>query len=463
MLKNLAALSDQELLAEYCSTRSPDVFNQIIDRHRAMVYRTSLRVLNHQQDAEDASQGVFLILARQPYLVKHALAGWLHEVARRAAIDLLRNRTSRSRREEEVAGMKKPSPAPSPETELREELDVALNRLPGPLREAVVLRYMEGRDQHEAAQLAGCPQGTLAWRCTQGLEKLRSILSRRGNVVTPAVLMAFLAKEATAAVPAMTWSGGVLVAGQETGRAAVVAKNLASAFYWTKVATMGAMAAVVTAIVGVAAAVTIQFQAPSGPAVFRDHFDSSALRPAWSFRGGNWVLKQGVLSQASLAEEDPRKGLILDRTYPADAQITARVRVDAWVDGDYARAGVGLLSDPDNGAGYNLVFHYAAGSRHKVQFLNDLLYWGNGYDFAWEVGVWYWFKLKRENGTLYGKVWRDGSPEPADWPYVQPGWTDRTGGAPALNGGSGREGQGTASASFDDVEVIPVASPAPSP
>src|SRR5262245_1357584 len=105
MLKNLAACSDQELLAEYCSTRSPEVFNQIIERHRAMVYRTSLRVLNHPQDAEDAAQGVFLILARQPNLVKQSLAGWLHEVARRAAIDLLRNRMSRSRREEEVAGM----------------------------------------------------------------------------------------------------------------------------------------------------------------------------------------------------------------------------------------------------------------------------------------------------------------------------------------------------------------------
>jgi hypothetical protein len=76
------------------------------------------------------------------------------------------------------------------------------------------------------------------------------------------------------------------------------------------------------------------------------------------------------------------------------------------------------------------------------------------------MGVWYWFKLMRQDGVLRGKVWRDGQAEPADWPYMQAGWPDRAGTAPALNGGSAKEGSpGTATASFDDVEVIPVAKP----
>jgi hypothetical protein len=187
--------------------------------------------------------------------------------------------------------------------------------------------------------------------------------------------------------------------------------------------------------------------------LFADHFRGSQASPAWTFRGGTWVQKDGVLSQTATDQAFVRKALIVDRAYPGDLQIAARVRVDSWVPGDYARAGVGLCTDPSDGFGYNLTFHEAGGTRNKVQFLDDSLIWGNAYDFQWEQGAWYWFKLKRQGGTLYGKVWRDGSPEPAGWPYVQEGWTGRTGGAPALNGSSGTAGRGTATASFADVEV----------
>lgn len=58
------------------------------------------------------------------------------------------------------------------------ELDQALMRLPSALREAVALRHLEGRSQEDAAQAAGCPQGTLAWRAMEGLNRLRAILGQ---------------------------------------------------------------------------------------------------------------------------------------------------------------------------------------------------------------------------------------------------------------------------------------------
>jgi DNA-directed RNA polymerase specialized sigma24 family protein len=45
--------------------------------------------------------------------------------------------------------------------------------LPTRLRQAVVLRYLEGLDQREAARRLGCPQGTLATRTREGLRRLR--------------------------------------------------------------------------------------------------------------------------------------------------------------------------------------------------------------------------------------------------------------------------------------------------
>jgi hypothetical protein len=58
-------------------------------------------------------------------------------------------------------------------------------------------------------------------------------------------------------------------------------------------------------------------------------------------------------------------------------------------------------------------------------------------------------------------VWADGTAEPADWLYVQTGWTGRTSGAPSLNGSSA--GDGSATVSFADVEVWAPASAEPDP
>src|SRR5690606_30295354 len=144
------------------------------------------------------------------------------------------------------------------------------------------------------------------------------------------------------------------------------------------------------------------------------------------------------------------KAVLFDRAYPEDSEVVARVRVDWWGGGDYPRVGVGLATDL-GGFGYNLVFR----SGGVVQVLDDGVRWGNAYPFAWEPGRWYWFRLRREGGALLGRVWADGQAEPSGWAYRQDGWTARRGGYPSLNGGSGE-----AKATFDDVEVREVLSPA---
>jgi YD repeat-containing protein len=182
----------------------------------------------------------------------------------------------------------------------------------------------------------------------------------------------------------------------------------------------------------------------------RDDFSgTSAITWTDPNTGADWVQSGGVYSQTSTAEGDPKKAVATGPEWPADMEVTARVRVDSWDDGDYARAGVGVRTDTETGAGYNLVFH----GTDQVQFLNDGVAWGNSYSFEWEVGAWYTFKLRVEGSTLLGKVWAVGEAEPAEWMFEQTGWTDRTGGAPALNGGSSLTDNGSATASFDDVEV----------
>ncbi|MBN1409422.1 MAG: sulfatase-like hydrolase/transferase [Spirochaetales bacterium] len=185
------------------------------------------------------------------------------------------------------------------------------------------------------------------------------------------------------------------------------------------------------------------------PAGFNDSFNDNSIGSAWTMYGGSWSESGGILRQDSTTQGDPCKAIITGSGLNAagNQTIIAKVYVDSWTDGDTARAGVSLLSGTGDGRGYNLLFH---NNHSTVQFLDDAVSWGTGYTFNWSDQTWYWFKLKMENGALYGKVWQDGTGEPSNWPYS---WT-RSGrsGYPALNGGTSGHG-GSCTVFFDDVSI----------
>ena len=76
-------LSDHELLEGFATCGDEAAFGTLVKRHGPMVLGVCRRVLNHTQDAEDACQATFLVLARKAASVrKHeALGGWLYRVA----------------------------------------------------------------------------------------------------------------------------------------------------------------------------------------------------------------------------------------------------------------------------------------------------------------------------------------------------------------------------------------------
>lgn len=250
----ISPFSDTELLARFGASRSPHDFAEIVSRHGGMVLRTCLRLTGNRQDAEDAAQATFVVLAEKAAGIRESLAGWLHKVARDSALHVVRERVRRVRREEASVRMKKP---PSEDFgEMREEIDAALDHLPARLREAVVLRYLEGRDHEEAARLAGCNAATFRWRSMKGLEQLRTVLGRRGAVFTLTALAVFLAQEAAASAASTIATGSLsawavsAAAGAETGRAGLIAKGILKSMFWAKIKLYAAATAVTVALAG---------------------------------------------------------------------------------------------------------------------------------------------------------------------------------------------------------------------
>lgn len=178
----LSDVPDVRLLSDFALRQDQRAFNALVLRHGPMVWGVCRRLLGHTQDAEDAFQATFLVLARragslgQPRL----LGNWLYGVAYRTA---MAGRTRRHRRKEEPVGIDVSAPEEVPAADwddLREVLDQEIRRLPDKYRIPFVLCHLEGITNEEAAQIIGCPAGTVMSRLATAREKLRSRLTRRG-------------------------------------------------------------------------------------------------------------------------------------------------------------------------------------------------------------------------------------------------------------------------------------------
>src|SRR5437879_3775935 len=81
-------LHDRELLHRFARHRDERAFAQLVERHGGLVMGVCRRVLQHTQEAEDAFQATFLVLAKKAGSIRKgaSLSSWLHGVARRTSL-----------------------------------------------------------------------------------------------------------------------------------------------------------------------------------------------------------------------------------------------------------------------------------------------------------------------------------------------------------------------------------------
>jgi RNA polymerase sigma factor (sigma-70 family) len=181
-LRENLTLPDAELLDRYVRHRDEAAFEALLHRHASMVFGVCRRLLHDVHDAEDAFQATFLVLARKAgVVVPPALVGnWLYGVAFRVAADAGRSVARRRVREQRAADLNEvPSREKLSEPDLAPLLHAEVERLPDKYRGPVLLCYLEGKTNEEAARQLQWPIGTLKIRLSRARELLRSRLARR--------------------------------------------------------------------------------------------------------------------------------------------------------------------------------------------------------------------------------------------------------------------------------------------
>ncbi len=179
----LAGLPDARLLERYVRHRDELAFEALVRRHGSMVLAVCRRVLEDPNDADDAFQAAFLLLARKArsIWVEGSLGGWLHRVACRIALQV-QSDASRRRVQERLAA-ERTGKAIAPDkghddtaVVIHQEID----RLPERYRRPVVLCYLEDMTYQQAALHLHWSEATTRGRLARGRSLLRARLTQRG-------------------------------------------------------------------------------------------------------------------------------------------------------------------------------------------------------------------------------------------------------------------------------------------
>jgi RNA polymerase sigma factor (sigma-70 family) len=198
-------LPDADLLDRFLARCDAEAFAALVRRHGPTVFGVCRRVLRHTQDAEDAFQATFLVLARKARSIarRGALGSWLYGVARRVALKARDDAVRRRRHERRAAnGTGEQAACADTGDAVGHILDEEVNRLPDKYRQPVVLCYFDGKTYQEAARLLGWPAGTTAARLARARALLHTRLVRRGVTLSSGALAVRLAEGTTAAAEA---------------------------------------------------------------------------------------------------------------------------------------------------------------------------------------------------------------------------------------------------------------------
>jgi RNA polymerase sigma-70 factor (ECF subfamily) len=185
-------LEQDAQLIQQCLRGDGSAWERLVSQHARRIYNLCYRFTGSSAEAEDLSQEVFLKIYRtlESYRAgQGAFTTWMTSVARNLLIDHYRktryDRVTDSLEDAVPAVESKESSMRRPDRhamlgELSRQVQTALQRISPDLREAVILRDLQGLDYREIQKVLLVPEGTVKSRINRGRIELAKVLSQMG-------------------------------------------------------------------------------------------------------------------------------------------------------------------------------------------------------------------------------------------------------------------------------------------
>ena len=168
-------------------------FGLLVRGHQRRVYACALQMLADAGEAEDAVQETFLRAWRAigRFEGSSQLSTWLYRICVNVCLNTIRRR--RRAEASDLSDPRVPEPSADPtqgrndpilaaeSAQMYRRIAVALDTLSETLRVTVVLVLIQGLPHKEAAEVLGCPEGTIAWRVHEARRRLRDLLELEGD------------------------------------------------------------------------------------------------------------------------------------------------------------------------------------------------------------------------------------------------------------------------------------------
>ena len=214
-------MSDCELIELWAKSRSEPAFAELVRRHLDWVYSVAMRHVRHAQLAEEVAQSVFVLLARKAGSLRSGtiLGGWLFRTTCFVGSRALRAEQRQKNREQIAASMTAMTTTPEDNEAVWERLaphlDHVVAALSEPEQAAILIRFYEKKPLLEVGRRLGISEEAAKKRVGRAVDKMRTLLVRRGVAVSAAALVAVLTEKTVQAAPAAL--GASLLKGAAVG------------------------------------------------------------------------------------------------------------------------------------------------------------------------------------------------------------------------------------------------------
>jgi RNA polymerase sigma factor (sigma-70 family) len=211
VLNNATPMDDSQILQMFAESRSQEAFAHLVARHVHAVYSACLRQLRDPAQADQATQAVFVILARQAVRLKDqaSLVAWLFDTAHEVCNLFARTAGAPG---DQASSLSPIYTAPADWSRIAPQIDSAIASLPPGAREAFLLKYIANFSLRDVATALNLADNQAGQRISEGVARIRRFYESHNLFIAPDALVASIQAHAIHAAPPVAAYNATLAA-----------------------------------------------------------------------------------------------------------------------------------------------------------------------------------------------------------------------------------------------------------